>query len=47
MKKLKKKNWINCIQDRNKWKLYVEKVKPSPKEEEEEYGRIQTIAVRR
>jgi hypothetical protein len=27
MKKLKIKNWTNCIQDRNKWKLYVEKVK--------------------
>jgi hypothetical protein len=27
MKKLKIKNWISCIQDRNKWKLYVEKAK--------------------
>jgi len=27
MKKLKIKNWTNCIQDRNKWKLYVEKAK--------------------
>jgi hypothetical protein len=27
MKKLKIKNWTGCIQDRNKWKLYVEKVK--------------------
>jgi heme oxygenase len=27
MKKLKIKNWNNCIQDRNNWKLYVEKVK--------------------
>jgi hypothetical protein len=27
MKKLKIKNWTSCIQDRNKWKLYVEKVK--------------------
>ena len=25
MKKLKIKNWTSCIQDRNKWKLYVEK----------------------
>jgi len=25
MKKLKIKNWISCIQDRNKWKLYVER----------------------
>jgi hypothetical protein len=24
MKKLKIKNWTSCIQDRNKWKLYVE-----------------------
>ena len=47
MKKLKIKNLTSYVQDRNKWKLYVEKVKPSPKEEEEEYGRIQTIAVRR
>jgi hypothetical protein len=23
LKKLKIKNWINCIQDRNNWKLYV------------------------
>jgi len=27
MKKLKIKNRISCIQDRNKWKLYVEKAK--------------------
>jgi hypothetical protein len=27
MKKLKIKNWTNCIQDRNNWKLYVEKAK--------------------
>ena len=27
MKKLKIKNWTGCIQDRNKWKLYVEKAK--------------------
>jgi len=27
MKKLKIKNWTSCIQDCNKWKLYVEKVK--------------------
>ena len=27
MKKLKIKNLISCIQDRNKWKSYVEKVK--------------------
>ena len=26
-KKLKIKNWIRCIQDRNKWKSYVEKTK--------------------
>ena len=25
MKKLKIKNWTNCIQDRSNWKLYVEK----------------------
>jgi hypothetical protein len=25
MKKLKIKNWTSCNQDRNKWKLYVEK----------------------
>jgi hypothetical protein len=25
--KLKIKNWTSCIQDRNKWKLYVEKGK--------------------
>jgi hypothetical protein len=41
MKKLKIKNWTSCIQDRNKWKLYVEKEKHSkievvvPEEEEE------------
>jgi hypothetical protein len=27
MKKLKIKNWTSCIQDRNKWKLYVETAK--------------------
>jgi len=27
MKKLKIKNWTSCIQDRNKWKLYVQKAK--------------------
>jgi hypothetical protein len=27
MKKLKIKNWTSCIQDPNKWKLYVEKAK--------------------
>jgi hypothetical protein len=27
MKKLKTKNWTSCIQDRNKWKLCVEKAK--------------------
>ena len=27
MKKLKIKNWTSCIQDLNKWKLYVEKDK--------------------
>jgi len=27
MKKLKIKNWTTCIQDRNTWKLYVEKAK--------------------
>jgi hypothetical protein len=27
MKKLRIKNWTSCIQDRNKWKLYVEKAK--------------------
>jgi hypothetical protein len=27
MKKLKIKNWTNCIQDRNNWKFYVEKAK--------------------
>jgi hypothetical protein len=27
MKKLKIKNWKSCIQDRNKWKLYVERGK--------------------
>jgi hypothetical protein len=26
MKKLKIKNWTNCIQDRKNWKLYAEKV---------------------
>ena len=27
MEELKIKNWTSCIQDRNNWKLYVEKVK--------------------
>jgi len=27
MKKLKIKNWTSRVQDRNKWKLYVEKAK--------------------
>jgi len=27
MKKLEIRNWTSCIQDRNKWKLYVEKDK--------------------
>ena len=27
MKKLKIKDWTSCIQDRNKWKLYVERGK--------------------
>jgi hypothetical protein len=27
MKKLKIKNWTNCIQDRKNWKLYVEQTK--------------------
>jgi hypothetical protein len=27
MKRLKITNWTSCIQDRNKWKLYIEKVK--------------------
>jgi hypothetical protein len=27
MKKLKIKNWTNCIPDRKNWKLYVEKAK--------------------
>jgi hypothetical protein len=27
MKKMKIKNWTSCIQDRSKWKLYVEKAK--------------------
>jgi hypothetical protein len=25
--KMKVKNWASCIQDRNKWELYVEKAK--------------------
>ena len=28
VKKLKIRNWMRCIQDRNKWKSYVEKAKP-------------------
>jgi hypothetical protein len=27
IKKLKIKNWTNCIRDRKNWKLYVEKAK--------------------
>jgi hypothetical protein len=27
IKKLKIKNWTSCIQDRNKWKLYIEKAR--------------------
>ena len=27
IKKIKIKNWTSCIQDRNKWKFYVEKAK--------------------
>ena len=27
MKKLKIRNWTSCIQDRNNWKLHVEKAK--------------------
>jgi len=27
MKEMKIKNWISCIQDRNKWQSYVEKCK--------------------
>ena len=27
MKKMKIKNWISCIQGRNKWKWYVERDK--------------------
>ena len=27
MKKLKTKNWTNCIQDRNNWNIYVQKTK--------------------
>ena len=27
MKKLKIKNWTNRVQDRNKWKIFVEKAK--------------------
>jgi hypothetical protein len=50
MKKLKIKNWTDCIQDRNNWKLYVEWAKQSAigvvgpeeegggEEEEEEEG---------
>ena len=43
IKKLKIKNWTSCIQDRNEWKLYAEKVKTfkeeavATKEDEEEY----------
>jgi hypothetical protein len=27
MKKLKIENWTSCIQDRSKWKIYVERAK--------------------
>ena len=27
MRKLKVKNWSNCIQNRNNWELFVEKAK--------------------
>ena len=27
IKKLEMKDWISCIQDRNKWKSYAERVK--------------------
>ena len=27
LRKLKIKNWISCVQDRNKWKSYAEKDK--------------------
>ena len=27
MKKFKIENWTDCFQDRNNWKLYVEKAK--------------------
>jgi len=43
IEKLKIKNWNSRIQDRNKWKLYVERANRSvievlaPKEEEEYY----------
>jgi hypothetical protein len=36
MKELKIKNWTSCIQDRNKWKLYVERDKTLKEREEEE-----------
>ena len=36
MKKLKIKNCTSCIQDRNKWKLYVEKAKTFIEEEEDD-----------
>jgi hypothetical protein len=36
MRKLKIKNWLRCTQDRNKWKLYVEKTITEEEEEEEE-----------
>jgi hypothetical protein len=53
MKKLKIKNWTNCIQDDNNWKLRRSKHSKTevaaPKEEEEEdslgrraYGSIKT-----
>jgi hypothetical protein len=28
IKKMKMRNWTSCIQDRSKWKFYVEKGKP-------------------
>ena len=52
MKTLKIKNWTSCIQDRNNWKLYVERAKHStikvvaPKEEEEEEEKKKKSALR-
>jgi hypothetical protein len=33
---MKVKNWINCVQDRGKWKYVVEKAITFNREEEEE-----------